>query len=79
MKEMMRAAVVAIPSLWYEGFPNVILEAFACGTPVIVSQIGSLAEIVETGLTGFHVPVANVDSLGVCISRSSPILIALAN
>jgi glycosyltransferase involved in cell wall biosynthesis len=69
IKEMMRAAVVAMPSLWYEGFPNVILEAFACGTPVIVSQIGSLAEIVETGLTGYHVPVADVDSLGVCIKQ----------
>jgi glycosyltransferase involved in cell wall biosynthesis len=46
------AAVVAIPSRTFEGFPMVIPEAFSAGTPVIASRIGSLAEIVEDGVCG---------------------------
>lgn len=48
------AAMQIVPSEWYEGFPMVILEAYACGTPVIASRIGSLAEVVREGQTGFR-------------------------
>ena len=41
------AAFQVVPSEWYEGFPMVILEAYACGTPVVCSRIGSLDEIVR--------------------------------
>ncbi|MFA6112698.1 MAG: glycosyltransferase family 4 protein [Sphingomonas sp.] len=47
-----RAALLAIPSLLYEGFPMTLLEAFARATPVVASRIGSLAELVEDGVTG---------------------------
>jgi glycosyltransferase involved in cell wall biosynthesis len=46
------AKFIVIPSEWYEGFPMVVLEAYACGTPVVASRIGSLAEIVKDGHTG---------------------------
>jgi glycosyltransferase involved in cell wall biosynthesis len=49
---MTRAALLVMPSLWYEGFPMTLLEAFARATPVIASRIGSLAELVEDGVTG---------------------------
>jgi glycosyltransferase involved in cell wall biosynthesis len=42
------------PSLWYEGFPMVIVEAFACGVPVLGSRLGSIQEIVADGRTGLH-------------------------
>lgn len=67
LKEMRHAGVVVVPSLWYEGFPMVILEAFASETPVIVSSLGALAEIVEHGVNGFHVPPGNSDQLGLRI------------
>ena len=47
-----RAKCQIIPSEWYEGFPLVVLEAYACGTPVIASRIGSLDELIEDGITG---------------------------
>lgn len=47
-----RAAFQVVPSECYEGFPMVIVEAYACGTPVVASRIGSLDEIVEEGVTG---------------------------
>lgn len=41
-----------VPSQWFEGFPMVVVEAFACGTPVVASRLGSLAEIVREEITG---------------------------
>jgi glycosyltransferase involved in cell wall biosynthesis len=47
-----RAALLVLPSLWYEGLPMVIVEAFACGVPVLASRLGSLSELVREGETG---------------------------
>jgi glycosyltransferase involved in cell wall biosynthesis len=54
-RELSAAVALLVPSLWFEGFPMVVLEANAVGTPVIASRIGSLAEIVEDGVTGLLV------------------------
>jgi glycosyltransferase involved in cell wall biosynthesis len=48
------ARFLIVPSTWYEGFPMCIAESFACGTPVLCSEIGAMAEIVEDHLTGMH-------------------------
>jgi glycosyltransferase involved in cell wall biosynthesis len=47
-----RAQLQVVPSECYEGFPLVILEAYACGTPVLAAAIGSLQELVSEGVTG---------------------------
>jgi D-inositol-3-phosphate glycosyltransferase len=48
------AEAVVMPS-HYESFGMVALEAMACGTPVIASEVGGLAFLVRDGETGFHV------------------------
>jgi glycosyltransferase involved in cell wall biosynthesis len=60
---MKRAAFLVIPSLWYEGFPMIVAEAFACGTPVICSKLGTLEEIVEDQYTGLHFSHGDADDL----------------
>jgi len=62
-----RAALLVMPSLWYEGFPMTLLEAFARATPVIASRIGSLAELVEDGVTGRLVPPGEPAALATAI------------
>ncbi len=49
------AEVLVMPS-HYESFGMVALEAMACGTPVIASQVGGLAFLVQNGKTGFVIP-----------------------
>lgn len=60
---MRQAQVLVFPSIWYEGFPLTISEAFACGLPVIVPQLGSMAEIVHPGQTGLHFIPRDADDL----------------
>lgn len=49
------ADVLVLPS-HYESFGMVALEAMACGTPVIASQVGGLPFLVQDGVTGFVIP-----------------------
>lgn len=53
----------AVPSEWYEGFPMVVLEAYACGTPVLAARIGSLDEIVADGVAGLKFTPGDADDL----------------
>ena len=57
------AAFTVTPSEWYENYPMSVLEALACGTPVIGAQIGGIPEIVRDGETGLIFPPGDVDAL----------------
>lgn len=57
------ADFIIMPSTWYEGFPMVLVEAFACGTPALVSRLGSMEEIVDNGVTGLHFEAGNAQDL----------------
>ncbi|MEJ3745113.1 glycosyltransferase [Actinomycetes bacterium KLBMP 9797] len=50
------AAVAAVPSRWHENQPMAVLEAFACGLPVVTTDLGGLPELVEPGVDGAIVP-----------------------
>ncbi len=56
------AEAVVVPS-HYELFGMVALEAMACGTPVVASQVGGLAFLVRDGVTGYTVPVDEPQAL----------------
>ncbi len=56
------AEVVVMPS-HYESFGMVALEAMACGTPVVASDVGGLGFLVQDGETGFTVPDGEPDLL----------------
>jgi len=60
------ADALIVPSL-YESFGLVVLEALACGTPVLVSQIGKMRTIVKEGKNGFCFLPNSPDSLSECI------------
>jgi D-inositol-3-phosphate glycosyltransferase len=62
------AEAVIVPS-HYESFGMVALEAMACGTPVVASQVGGLAFLVQDGVTGFVVPDGEPDILANRLSR----------
>jgi glycosyltransferase involved in cell wall biosynthesis len=63
------ATALLVPIDWPEPFGLVMIEAMACGTPVIAFNRGSVPEIIEDGLTGYIVEDINgaigaVDRLG---------------
>ncbi len=69
------AEAVIMPS-HYESFGMVALEAMACGTPVIASEVGGLAFLVRDGETGFHVPDRDPEALSdrICQIITDPLL-----
>lgn len=58
-----KAFVVIIPSIWYEMFPLVVIEAFRCGKSVILPRIGSFINIVDDLKTGIFYEFRNVNDL----------------
>jgi glycosyltransferase involved in cell wall biosynthesis len=60
---MKNARFLVFPSEWYEGFPMVIVEALACGIPIIASKIGSVGEVVKDGRTGLHFTPGDISDL----------------
>ena len=66
---MKRARFLVFPSTWYETFSLVIAEAFACGLPVISTDIGAAAEIVDHGRTGVLFKSRDQDGLAAAVQR----------
>jgi glycosyltransferase involved in cell wall biosynthesis len=60
---MQQAAFLILPSEWYEGFPLVLVEAFAHGLPVLASNLGSMADIIKDGETGLLFTPGDADDL----------------
>lgn len=62
------AEMVVVPS-YYESFGMVALEAMACGTPVVASQVGGLAHLVQDDVNGYVVSDGDPIALGNCLMK----------
>lgn len=62
-QQMSSSTALVLPSIWYENFPRTLVEAMACGLPVIASRIGALAELVQEGVTGLLFESGNAADL----------------
>lgn len=63
--DLVRTAVaVAVPSIWYENQPMIILETLSLGVPVVTTDLGGAPELVDDGVTGRLVPARDPGALG---------------
>lgn len=56
---MEAATALVFPSIWYEGMPLTIIEAFARYLPVIASDLGAMHSMIDSGFNGLHFEPAN--------------------
>ena len=68
IREILSADVLIAPS-YIEGFPNVILEAMACGTPVIASRVGGIPEMLDNGSCGALIEPRSVEAIVTAVEK----------
>lgn len=66
---MQAADVIALPSFANEGVPQALMQAMACGIPVITTVVGAIGEIVQDQRQGLIVPPRDVSALAQAIER----------
>ena len=67
IREILAADILVAPS-YIEGFPNVIIEAMACGTPVVASKVGAIPEMLDYGNCGILIEPRNADAICSAVS-----------
>jgi glycosyltransferase involved in cell wall biosynthesis len=65
---MQRARVLALPS-FSEGYPLVVAEALACGTPVVASRVGGTPDIIASPLAGTLIAPGDIESLSLALAE----------
>ena len=63
-----RAAIAVLPSTYGEGVPKTLLEAAACGRPLVAADVPGCREVVRPGATGILVPPHDVEGLAGAIA-----------
>jgi len=70
VEEMQKASLVVLPSLAHvESFGMVLIEAMACQTPVIGTDVGGIPEVIKDGIDGFIVAPQDSNALALAISK----------
>ena len=64
-----QAGFLVLPTMNYEGFPKVIVEAYAHGLPVVATDIGAMTHVVEDGVTGRRFPYGDAQALARIIAE----------
>ena len=67
--EHWRQATIGVLTSSSEGMPVALMEAAACGVPVVATAVGGVAELVENGRTGLVVPEGDADALAEALER----------
>ena len=67
--DLMNAADAYVMSSAREGMPMVLLEASACGLPVVATDVGGNSEVVLSGTTGYIVPPRNPEALALGMEK----------
>lgn len=57
------SASLVVQSSFTEGLPNVILEAAYLGVPIVATDVGGTAEVIEHGISGWLIPPRSLDAL----------------
>lgn len=68
-REMTACRALIFPSVWYEGMPMTLLEAFASQTPVIASKLGAMGDMIEDGENGLLFNAGDSSSLERALQR----------
>ncbi len=63
IEKLKSCKALIFPSMWFEGLPIIILEAFSTGTPVIASDIDNINTIISNGNNGLHFKTGNHEDL----------------
>ncbi len=70
VEEMQKASLLVLSSLAHmESFGMVLIEAMACQTPVIGTNVGGIPEVINDGVDGFLVPPQDSNALALAISK----------
>lgn len=64
-----KARCIIVPSVCYENFPRVVVEAYAYGVPVIASRLGTFNEIVEDNVTGLLFKAGDAEDLTAAVRK----------
>jgi glycosyltransferase involved in cell wall biosynthesis len=64
-----RAAIAVLPSTYGEGVPKALIEAAACGRPIVATDMPGCREIVRDGVTGLLVPPGDRAALSAALAR----------
>lgn len=60
---MKRSRLFVFPTECYEGFPMTVVEALACGAPILASHLGAILELLREGQTGYFFPAGDPEAL----------------